>query len=143
MLRTFTDYHTPIIDIWQKPSLQIKWFYSQKNYSMVKTYLFDNYHVEWADYLRYYNNKWNGITSIPNVKAWLECPEWYSIPFKDFVNLIDFKIHTLNTSRGKIQNPYTTIFISSHYSIYDVYSEVSSEKINKICRFMEINLIDY
>ena len=142
MLTTVVDYHTPIVEIWQKPTLQIKWFYSFQKYSTVKNYLYDKYHVEWADYLRYYQKTWYGVNTQSYEKAWLELPERYLIPFAEFIRLIDFKIHTLNTKSGKVLNTYTTVYISSQYSIYDVFPEVSESKLDKICKFMEINIVE-
>ena len=142
MLTTILDYHTPILDIWQKPTLQIKWFYTFQSYTTVKNYLYDKYHVEWADRLRYYNGNWYGISTPSSECAWLETPEWYCLPFCEFVKLVDFKYHLLTTSSRKILNTYTTIYISSQYSIYEVFPDVSEEKLNKVYKYMEVNLLE-
>ena len=143
MLTTIVDYHTPILEIWQKPTLQVKWFYTPYSYSLVKNFLYDKYHIEWADRLRFYSGNWYGITPSSNGIAWLETPEWYCMPFGEFVKLIDFKYHLLNTTSGKVLNTYTTIYISSQYTIYEVFPETSDEKIDKICKYMEINLLEF
>lgn len=142
MLRTVVDYHTPIIEIWQKPRLQIKWYYTRQDYTIVRNYLTDHLHIEWADYLRYHSGLWYGITTIPEVSAWLECPERYSIPFKDFLTLVDFKIRSFHTVDGLIPNKYNTVIISSRYTLYEIYPDINKTNLNKICQFMEVNRLE-
>ena len=61
MLRTICDYHTPIIDIWQKPTLQIKWFYTRQDYEIVLDYLMNILEETSFDYVRYSNGLWYGV----------------------------------------------------------------------------------
>lgn len=143
MLRTTIDYHTPIVDIWQKPTLDIKWFYTRQDYSIVMDYVIDQLETTCFDYLRYVGGFWYGIQPHNMRYAWLDLPERYSIPFTEFLKLIDFKIKQLKTPYGKVDNQYTTIYISSRHTLYELYPEISDEKLAKIVQFMDVNRLEF
>ena len=137
MLQTTIDYHTHIIDIWQKPTLQIKWFYTRQDYSIVMEYIMQQLETINFDYLRYIGSFWYGTSFHKTQYAWLDLPERYAIPFTEFLKLIDFKIKQLKTPYGKIDNQYTTIYISSRHTLYELYPEISDEKLGKIVKIQD------
>lgn len=145
MLRTICDYHTPIIDIWQKPTLQIKWFYTRQDYEIVLDYLMNILEETSFDYVRYSNGLWYGVTpgKYATQIAWLDQPEKTLIPFLEFIKLIDFKTSFLQTIEGKIENRYTTIYISSKKTLYELYPGVSEQKLQKIIQFIDVNRIEF
>lgn len=143
MLRTTVDYHTPIVDIWQKPTLQIKWFYTQQDYGIVMDYIVQQLETTRFDYLRYVAGLWYGIGQVSSQYAWLDQPERYSLPFTEFLKLVDFKIKQFKTPYGKIDNQYTTIYISSRHTLYELYPEISNAKLEKVIQFMDVNRIEF
>lgn len=143
MLRTTVDYHTPILDIWQKPTLEIKWFYTRQDYSIVMDYVLEQLEKKRFDCLRYVGGFWYGTSFHKTQYAWLDLPERYTIPFTEFLKLIDFKIKQLKTPYGKVDNQYTTIYISSRHTLYELYPDISDEKLDKIVQFMDVNRLEF
>lgn len=143
MLRTTVDYHTPILDIWQKPTLEIKWFYTRQDYSIVMDYVLEQLEKTRFDCLRYVGGFWYGTSFHKTQYAWLDLPERYTIPFTEFLKLIDFKIKQLKTPYGKVDNQYTTIYISSRLTLYELYPDISDEKLDKIVQFMDVNRLEF
>lgn len=142
MLRTTIDYHTPIVDIWQKPTLDIKWFYTRQEYSLVTDYIIKQLETIRFDYLRYTSGIWHGIPHEQASIAWLDRPEQYTLPFQEFLKLIDFKVRQLTTLHGKCDNLYTTIYITSQHTIFELFPGISEYKLYKIVQFMDINRLE-
>lgn len=102
-------YHS-IYDIIDKPNITINYFWSmwgQTNY----TELID---IEQPyDYIKYSNGQWFGITDKHCETAVYYNFNPFKVPFKEFIKLIDFKIHNLKSYNGKHKNLYTNIIIIS------------------------------
>ena len=135
-----TDFHTHILDLFQKPNLQVWYMYSQNNYFLVNieiTNILEN--VE-HDSIRYCNNTWYGVSKNQERRkvAYFDRPELQNITIRKFMELVDFQYHVLKTSHGNHINTYQEIFITSQYPIKELMPNIPPLYLERLLKWIKI-----
>ena len=131
-------YHS-IYDIIDKPNITINYFWSMWGMTHF-TELLDL--EEPFDYLKYSNGQWYGITDRHCKTAVYYDFNPYKVPFKEFVKLIDFKIHSLRTYNGRCKNLYTKIIIVSMQNPCFLYLDEAHSKLKNVKSWIHFFTID-
>lgn len=120
---TFKDFHTPIVELYQKQAIEIYYLYSKENWFIVDMEIRNILEHEQHDSIKYFNGVWYGVTPNHNKRniAHLDQPELTDLTFPKLIELIDFKYHILKTIRGNHINTYTKIYITSKYSLKQLF----------------------
>ena len=80
------------------------------------------------DYIKYINGYWDGVTDFTPVAVYNDFDD-VRVPFREFVNLVDFQSHLLKTVYGySVKNNYHTIYIFSYKSINSIYKRFKLKK---------------
>lgn len=98
------------------------------------------YDEEKFDNVKYIVNFWHGISELQlnSVCLYDEFRD-SQIPAAEFINFIDYNIHSLNIKNGSVQNRYKTIIITSIQDPNTIYDKAfSQEEKQQWLRRMEI-----
>lgn len=137
------DYHTPILELYQKTDLRVFYMYSERNYDLIELEMGNILGNQQYDLLWYAEGVWYGVTPQHNKRkiAYLNCPEKMQLPFVKLIELIDFQYHVLKTSRGNHTNTYETVYISSHLSLEELFPRKNHKFLNNLSHW--ISVIEY
>lgn len=119
--------YSHVLDILDKPDLTINWYWIRSSDCQWFNYLPDKPDFSY-DYIKYTNGYWDGVTNFTSVAVYNDFDD-VRVPFKEFVNLVDFQSHLLKTVYGySIKNNYRTIYIFSYKSINSIYKRFKLKK---------------
>lgn len=83
------------------------------------------------------NGFWNGVNSNCKIMIYDDFRDSH-MPASEFINLIDYNKHTLNTKGGFIINNYELIIITSVQDIETIYSNLDNEPRQQWLRRIEV-----
>nr|QTE03336.1 MAG: replication-associated protein [Cygnus atratus CRESS-DNA-virus sp.] len=76
--------------------------------------------------VKYENGFWNGIGSEARIAIYDDFRDSHMKP-SEFINFIDYNVHTLNIKGGQVKNNYELIIITSVQSLETIYANVADE----------------
>lgn len=110
-----------ISDIY-KPNLKVTYIYGRSGFGKTRSafkYIMDNYGDVEINMVKYENSFWQGIGES-KICVYDDFRDSH-MRASEFINFIDYNIHTLNTKGGYVQNKYEIIIITSVQNPYDLY----------------------
>lgn len=132
-----------ISDIY-KPNLKVVYIYGRSGYGKTRSafkYIMDNYGDVEINMVKYENSFWTGIGKS-KICVYDDFRDSHMKP-SEFINFIDYNIHTLNIKGGYVQNRYEIIIITSVQNPYDIYRGMyDNEPRTQWLRRMEIIELD-
>lgn len=92
-----------------------------------------------VDYVKHLNGFWHNVTEIdPPETCWYDEFRDSHMPASEFINFIDYYVHSLNVKGGKVRNVYKTIWITSVQDPAEIYKNWNDEDRKQWLRRMTI-----
>lgn len=127
---------------WHKPELKVYYFYGNDSgvgkSKAIQDWL-DEHNIEEFDLVKHVGDFWHIQGDGTGVAVYDEFRDSH-MPVSEFINFIDYNIHSLNIKGGSLKNKYHTILISSIQNPHRIYRNQPEETRRQWLR--RINIIE-
>lgn len=128
---------------WKKP-IEVHYFWnphSGKGKTLAIVNWMKEHNIEEFEEIKHIGEFWHGIVDGTGCAVYDDFRPSHMIA-SEFVNFIDYNIHSLNVKNGSVQNRYNIILISSIINPTKLYKNMSEEDRQQWLRRLDIHTID-